>query len=128
MRMKYFLIPLFILVLVGCSAEVSEENLIGGYWIGTAGYKDGEPAGEPNCMPFADGIEFKDEESVYVEAYERDFTYWLEDNNDGIVINFRGEDLGIYLNFYIDKINENEIGLIGKGDIQSEESCYLERQ
>ncbi|WP_164217731.1 hypothetical protein [Virgibacillus sp. YIM 98842] len=107
---------------------MTEEDLIGGYWIGTAGYEDGEPAGEPNCMPFDDGIEFKDKETVYVETYDTDFSYWLEDNGDGIEIHFRGEELGIYLSFYIDKINEDDIGLLGKEDIQSEESCYLERQ
>ncbi|WP_461183767.1 hypothetical protein [Virgibacillus kimchii] len=107
---------------------MTEKDLIDGYWKGTAGYEEGEAVGEPNCMPFDDGIEFKDEETVYVEAYETDFSYWLEENSDGIEIHFRGEELGIYLSFYIDKINEDEVGLLGKGDIQSEESCYLERE
>jgi hypothetical protein len=87
--------------------------------------KIGEPAGEPYCSPVVtDGLEFKDEETVYVEAFEIDFSYWLEDNGDGIEIHFRGEELGIYLSFYIDKISEDEIGLLGKGDIQRKNHVF----
>lgn len=128
-KIKYCLLPLLLIFLIGCSAKVTEEDLIDGYWVATAGYKDGEPEGEPYCSPVVtDGLEFKDEETVYVEAYDTDFSYWLEDNGDGIEIHLRGGKYGHYLSYYIDKITDHEFGLLGKGDIQSEESCYLERQ
>lgn len=126
--MKYYLFPFVFLIMIGCSAEATEDDLIGGYWIGTAGYKDGEPEGDSYCTPFAEGLMFKDEDTVYVEDYDRELEYWLEDNNDGIEIHFRGESAGTYLRYYIDKIDEDEIGLKGIGDLQKKESCYLERQ
>ena len=125
--MKYCIIPLFLLFLIGCSSNITEEDLIGGYWIGTAGYKDGKPVGEPYCVPLViEGLEFKEDGVVYVEDYEEDFEYWLRKSKNGIVLNFRGEHH--YLSYFIDKINDNEIGLTGKGDIQKKESCYLERK
>lgn len=122
-----YLLPLLFIFLIGCSAEITEEDLIGGYWIGTAGYKDGEPEGDPYCLPFIiEGLEFKDESTVYAEDYDRDFEYWLEDSKNGTVINFRGKNH--YVSYYIDMIDEDEIGLTGEGEIQQKESCYLERQ
>jgi hypothetical protein len=128
-KMKYCLLPLLFIILIGCSAKVTEEDLIEGYWVATAGYQDGEPEGEPYCLDVVtDGLEFRSDNTVFVEVYDSDFSYWLEDNGDGIEIHFRGEEFGLYLSYYIDKISENEVGLTGKGDTQSEESCYLERQ
>src|SRR5699024_2944821 len=117
---------LLFLILIGCSPKISEEDLIGGYWIGTAGYKDSKPEGTPNCFPFAEGIEFKDKEIVYIEALDVDYEYWLEKGESGTVINFRGGHH--YLSYYVDKINDNELGLIGEDSFQEGESCYLERQ
>ncbi len=45
-----------------------------------------------------------------------------------MIISFSRNDLGLYLNYYIDKISENEIGLRGVEELQEKESCYLERQ
>lgn len=125
-KVRYFLLPLLFIFLIGCSAEITEEDLIGGYWIGTAGYKDGEPEGDPYCLPFIiEGLEFKDESTVYAEDYDRDFEYWFEERNNRTVIYFSGER--DYRSYYIDKINKNEIGLRGTGS-REKESCYLERQ
>ncbi|WP_461183142.1 hypothetical protein, partial [Virgibacillus kimchii] len=96
-RLSCPFLPLLFTILIGCSANVTKEDLIGGYWVATAGYQDGEPVGESYCFPSVDyGLEFKDEETVYVEAYESDFAYWLEEN-DGMKIEIRGRDHGINL-------------------------------
>ncbi|GAB3808479.1 hypothetical protein [Virgibacillus kimchii] len=123
-KIKYFL-PLFLIILIGCSAEVTEEDLIGGYWIGTAGYTEGEPKGDPYCTPFDEGLEFKDNDTVHVEVNEENMDYWLDERENRDVIYFSGElD---YRSYYIEKLNENEIGLKGTGS-REKESCYLERQ
>ncbi|HLR51454.1 MAG TPA: hypothetical protein VK072_01080 [Candidatus Avamphibacillus sp.] len=117
---------LIFLTFIGCSPKIAEEDLVGGYWIGTAGYKDGKPEGTPYCFPFEEGIEFKDNETVHIEAYDKDYKYWLESDKVGTIINFRGGH--DYLSYYIDKINDDALGLVGEGDFQEGESCYLERQ
>lgn len=125
-KLKYSLTFLILFTLIGCTSKIAEEDLIGGYWIGTAGYKDGKPEGKPYCTPFSEGIEFKNYGTVYVKDRDQDFEYWLEEGKEGLVINFRG---GRYnLSYYIDKISDDELGLIGVGDFQKGESCYLERQ
>ncbi|TXL66747.1 hypothetical protein FHP05_05020 [Cerasibacillus terrae] len=75
-KVKYFITPFIALLLIGCNAKVTEEDLIGDYWVPTAGYKDGEPKGEPyGSSVISEALKFKDENTVYVEAYDRDFTY-----------------------------------------------------
>ncbi|GIO23546.1 hypothetical protein [Oceanobacillus sp. J11TS1] len=128
-RMKYIFYFVILLCLGSCSTIVTEEDLIGGEWKATAGYENGEPVGEPYCLPSVwKGLEFKDKETVYVEAYDSDFSYWIEKSKGGPVIYFQGEDFGIYDKYYIDKINEDEVGLTGKGNLGEGESCYMERQ
>ena len=128
-KLKYFFLPFLALVLIGCSAKVTEEDLIGGFWVATAGYKDGKRNGEPyGSSVITEGLEFKDDETVYVAAYDRDFKYELEKSKEGMMIRFIRTDLGLYLSYYIDKINEDEIGLRGDNELQEKESCYLERQ
>ena len=125
--MKYCHIPLFLLFLIGCSANITEEDLIGGYWVGTAGYKDGKPVGEPYCLTIVtEGLVFKEDGVVYVEEFDEDFEYWLKKNKNGMVLNFRGEHH--YISYIVDKINDNEIGLVGEDDFPKNESCYLERK
>jgi len=126
-KMKYSLLFLLFLILIGCSSKITEEDLIGGYWIGTAGYQDGKPEGEPYCLYYViAGLEFKDEETVYVEGYEKNFEYVLEDGKNGMKIIFSDENH--YDSYYIDKVSENEIGLVGGTEMKKEESCYLEQQ
>src|SRR5690625_1429514 len=122
MKKKIMLIPL-LLLLIGCSQKVTEEDLIGGKWIGTAGYVDGKAEGEPNCYPFQDGIEFKNDDTVYVETYERDFEYRL--NKKGVELAFF--DITRIYNYHIKTIDEDEIVLEGSG-LSKGNSCVLERK
>jgi hypothetical protein len=89
-KIKYFLL-LFLIILIGCSSKVTEEDLIGGYWIGTAGYTEGEPKGDSCCTPFDEGLEFKDNDTVYVEVNEENIEYWLDERENKDVIYFSGE-------------------------------------
>ena len=74
-----------------------------------------------------EGLEFKEDGVVYVEEFDEDFEYWLKKSkHGGMTLNFRGEHH--YLSYFIDKINDNEIGLTGKDDYQKNEACYLERK
>ena len=125
---KYSLLFSILICLVSCSKDdIPKEDLIGGEWIATAGYKDGKPEGEPYCSSsISSGIEFKDNETVYSEEYDRELSYWIEKSEEGPVIYFDGFDFGIYRSYYIEKVNEDEVGL--SGDIREEENCYLERQ
>src|SRR5699024_620809 len=124
-KVKYLPFLLF-LILLTCNAKITEEDLIGGYWIGTAGYKDGKPEGKPYCTPFADGSKFKNKESVYVKTYDENYEYWREEGENGTVIYFRGRHH--YLSYYIDKITDDELGWVRGHDFQKDESWYLERQ
>ncbi|GIO23545.1 hypothetical protein [Oceanobacillus sp. J11TS1] len=123
---KYSLLFSILICLVSCTTdEITEEDLIGGEWIATAGYKDGKPEGESYCSNSVSyGLEFKDEETVYSKAYGSDFYYELEGKKGERAIYLEGI---VYRNFYIEKISEDEIGLIGNGLLEGE-NCYLERQ
>ncbi|HLR52658.1 MAG TPA: hypothetical protein VK072_07285 [Candidatus Avamphibacillus sp.] len=126
MKKKYLLI-LFIIFLAACSEDVTEDYLIGGHWVGTAGYEDEEIEGESQCPPLDEGMEFKDEDTVYIDAYERDFEYWLLENDDRLIIEFYDKNISLR-SYYITRISDDEMGFIGIGDIQNGESCYLERK
>jgi len=52
MKYKLLLIILLPFLLTSCNQKADEEYLIGGNWIATAGYEDGEIKGEPNCHFF----------------------------------------------------------------------------
>jgi len=122
---KLYLATFFLLlsILIGCSKEVTEEDLIGGEWVATAGYKDGEPEGESDCTPSVNsGLGFKDEKTVFLKECESNFKYALEDRKEGLSIYFEGVVHRIY---YIEKISEDEFGLKGT---YNDESCYFERQ
>src|SRR5699024_12800649 len=69
------------LFLTACGQNVTAEDfLIGGTWVATAGYRDGDAEEESNCYPFQDGIEFIDKDTVFIETYGRDFEYQLSEN------------------------------------------------
>ena len=125
--MKPIYLLLFITSLLfifnGCSQKVTEKDLIGGKWIGTAGYVDGKAEGEPNCYPFQDGIEFKDDDTVYVETYEREFEYRL--NKKGVELAFF--DITRSYSYQIKKVDEDELGLEGLG-VSEDNTCILERK
>jgi len=120
---RFLLLFSLFLVLIGCSQKVTEKDLIGGKWIGTAGYVDGEAEGEPNCYPFQDGIEFKDDNTVYVETYERDFEYRL--NQKGVELALF--DISRSYSYQIKKVDEDELALEGLG-VSEDNTCILERK
>src|SRR5690625_1566395 len=107
----------------GCSQKVTEEDLIGGKWIGTAGYVDGKAEGKPNCYPFQDGIKFKNDDTVYVETYERDFEYRL--NKKGVELALF--DISRSYSYQIKKVDEDELALEGLG-VSEDNTCILERK
>jgi len=122
-----YILPLLLLTLLGCGTKITEEDLIGGTWVATAGYQNGEPKGDPYCLDFVmEGLEFKGEDIVYSVYHNEEYTYHLEEKEADtvIVINRKGTDY----HYFIDKINDDEIGLIGDNHYEEEESCYLERK
>src|SRR5699024_8493730 len=125
MRHKLLLLISFAVLLVGCSQQADEDYLIGGNWIATAGYEDGEVKGEPNCNFFEKGLEFKEDEIVYNADWDEDFYYSLSDGNKVTQIAFLSDRAGDF-SYKIHVISENEMVLEGvyltEGD-----SCYLER-
>lgn len=131
MKKKIMLIPL-LLLLIGCSQKVTEEDLIGGKWIGTAGHENGKAKGESNCFPFQDGIEFKDENTVYVERFEREFEYWINEDSD-ITFGDAGSedpspDIGYFFYSYqIKMISKDEVVLEGVYALKND-ACHMERQ
>ncbi|MYL46453.1 hypothetical protein GLV94_12450 [Virgibacillus halodenitrificans] len=122
--MKRIILMLILITLIGCDQKV-EENLEG-KWQATAGYQDGEIKGEPNCYPFEKEIEFKEDNKVYVETYERDFKYWMSDEDGENKIVFNDSGPGLY-SYQIKMLSENEMIITGlnlsEGDV-----CYLKRQ
>jgi len=126
--MKRFYILIFLLfILTACGdEEVTHKDLIGGTWVATAGYEDGEAKGEPNCYPFEEGSEFEDENTVYNTSYERKFDYNINEFDGGLMIEFEGP---ILYSYQIKKISENEIIIKGlKSGSFEDHSCYLERK
>lgn len=114
-------------VLGGCNNDVvKEKDLIGGKWVGVAGYENMEIEGEPLCPPFDKGIEFIDEETVYVEDEDREYSYDLRESEDGMKIELNQSDGNINI-YKIFIEGDNGIGLIGSG-IQKKENCYFERE
>lgn len=129
MRYKFILLLSLLLLLTACNKKADAEYLIGGDWVATAGYEDGEVKGEPNCHYFEEGLEFKDEEKVYNATFDEDFYYFLSDSkNRGKLtkVTFWPEGPGMFV-YNIHVIGENEMAFeIADPDIDL--SCYLERQ
>lgn len=126
--MFFCVLPLIILVLTACTKEVTENDLIGGTWEATAGFEDGEVKGGPNCHPFEEGIEFKNDDTIYNISTDRDFEYWHYEDERDFKIHFEDSRPGQY-NYRIKKISEDEIVLEGLDYSTSKgNSCYLERK
>lgn len=124
MKKVLFHITILFVLLLGCSEDVTDNFLVGGKWVGTAGYEDGEIKGEPNCYPFHIGLEFLDEETVFVEEAKREFTYILDEFEDDQIIEFHDYDNGFDY-YFIEKISDSEFVLKGAGKILSDQSCYF---
>ncbi|HLR52655.1 MAG TPA: hypothetical protein VK072_07265 [Candidatus Avamphibacillus sp.] len=126
------------LFLTACGQNVTEEDfLIGGTWVATAGYQDGEAEEESNCYPFQDGIEFIDKDTVFIETYGRDFEYQLSENKEGPKIIFHDSGPGgesttshhsstTFHRYQINMITEDEIAFEGQS-LAEGNTCYLER-
>jgi len=126
MRNKLLLLIFLLFLLTSCSQKADAEYLIGGNWIATAGYEDGEIKGVPNCHFFEEGLEFKDEDTVYNADFDIDFNYRLSDKNKVTEIDFAHPNSGIFT-YSIHVISENEIGLVLVNP-NVDKSCYLERK
>ncbi|AST96066.1 hypothetical protein [Shouchella clausii] len=81
--MKKLIYCLSLLILVGCRT-ITEEDLIGGTWVATSGYVDGEATGEPDCGQFALGMRFVDEKTLFAgePGEEEAFEYEIRDEID----------------------------------------------
>src|SRR5699024_222855 len=122
----FSVVSILIVILIGCNNLVTTDDLIGGKWVPKSGYKNGEPSGEPVCPPFDKGLEFKDEETVYVENRDKDFEYYLREASYGMEINFLNPN-GEFDFFEIIIENEDNLALIGSGASESY-NCYFERE
>src|SRR5690625_2446115 len=128
----FFFITSLLFIFNGCSQKVTEEDLVGGKWVGTAGHENGKAIGEPNCFPFQDGIEFKDENTVYVERFERVFEYSINESSDITFGDAGPEDASPYTGYslyiYHIKMNgEDEIVLEGLHSY-IDHACHMERE
>src|SRR5690625_848449 len=123
----FFMISILLIILGGCNELVTTDDLIEGKWIPKSGYKDGKATNDkPACPPFDKGIEFKDEETVYVESGDKDFEYYLREASYGMEINFLNPN-GEFDFFEIIIENEDNLALIGSGASESY-NCYFERE
>lgn len=125
MQKRYLYLLAILILLVGCSAKITEDDLIGGTWHATAGYKNGKPEGEPDCLDFiSGGLEFKDENTVHGLEFDEYFEYRIEDRKKGVALSINRN--GVLYSYYIDKVSNDAIGLVGANGSQEDESCYFE--
>lgn len=127
---RFYILMLFIvlLLLVACTKEeVTSDFLLEGKWVATSGYEEGEITGEPMCKHYDQGIEFIDDETVYVKTYDENFDYFYTEGENGQEINFR-RDTGLWQTYYIGKEDENGFTLVGIEELQEGQNCYMERQ
>ena len=114
------------IVLGACDEVITEDQLIGGKWLVTNGYEDGEIGGDPLCPSYDEGLEFIDEEKVYVIDEEKEFSYRLRESDEGMELEFYNPN-GEYEFFTITMENEDAFGLNGSG-ITENRNCYFERE
>ncbi|WP_424475230.1 hypothetical protein [Oceanobacillus kimchii] len=112
-------------LLVGCEEIVTYDYLQEGKWIATAGYKDDENKGEPEC-PVIKGLDFKDENTVYIDHIDEEFEYSLSDERDGQLA-FYSEPLSLRMRFDTIIVDENSMAIEGQGRFE-DQVCYMERQ
>jgi len=123
---QLLLLVIVAIVIGGCGNVITEDQLIGGTWVVTNGYEDGEIGGDPSCRPFDEDLEFIDEENVHVIAQEKDFVYRLRESDEGLEIEFYNPNGEVdFFNITIE--NENAFGLNGAG-IDKTLNCYFERE
>ncbi|MEI3614656.1 hypothetical protein [Pseudogracilibacillus sp. SO30301A] len=122
---RQLLLFMIIIVMGGCGNVITEDQLIGGTWLVTNGYEDGEIGGDPVCPGYEEGMEFIDEEKVYVFAEEKEISYSLSESDEGMEITFfYPNDIDFYK---ITMENEDAFGLNGSG-MSKTRNCYFERE
>jgi|SRR5690625_316649 len=114
------------IVMGSCGNVITEDQLIGGKWILINGYEDGEVGGDSVCPSFDEGMEFIDEEKVYVIAEEEEFVYRLRESDEGMEITFFNPN-GVIDFYKITMENENGFGLNSSG-VSKTRNCYFERE
>jgi len=113
------------LLLAGCSETITREYLLEGNWVAISGYKNGEVEGEPKCN-LIKGLNFKDEETVYVDHIEQDFEYTISDETEGRLELF-SERLNMLMRLDTTIIDED--GMVIEGAFSFDDQvCYMERQ
>ncbi|MFS0750399.1 hypothetical protein [Oceanobacillus sp. 1P07AA] len=124
--MKKVIFLIFILLLlVGCEEYITIDYLQEGNWVATAGYEGGEVDGNPEC-PIIRGLNFIDENMVYIEHIAEEFEYTISEERDG-QISFYSDSLSKRMWFDTTIIDENGIVIEGQGQME-DQVCYLERQ
>ena len=111
---------------IGNSSKITEEDLIGGTWVATAGYKEGKLDGEANCTDYLmEGLKFKQDGVAYVGKLDEEFEYSVKYSEEGTKIIFITKNS--YYSYYIDKISKDEIGLVGGLESLNNHPCYFKR-
>src|SRR5699024_9560835 len=100
------------IVLGSCSEVITEDQLIGGKWLVTNGYEGGEIGSDSVCPSFDGGLEFIDDEKVYVIDEKKEFGYSLSESDEGMEITFFNPNGEIDF-FKISMENEDAFGLNG---------------
>src|SRR5690625_3127472 len=121
---RRLLLLLIVIMMGGCSNVITEDQLIGGTWLVTNGYEDGEIGGDPVCPSYEEGMEFIDEEKVYVIDEDKEFSYILRESDEGMKIEFYNPN-GEMDFFTITMEDEDAFGLNGSGMIKTL-NCYFE--
>lgn len=120
---KIFIPILFISVCIGgCSQKMTEETLMEGTWIATSGYEDGEETGDPDCFRLEDGIQFTNENNVYIATSDKDIEYILSEEDSKITFFHT-----LQYSYRVKKISENKMALEGL-DFSEGRNCVMERR
>ncbi|MFS0750400.1 hypothetical protein [Oceanobacillus sp. 1P07AA] len=124
--MKRIMLSIFILLLlIGCKSEVPKEYLVGGTWVATAGYENGEAEGDPQCHTVI-SMTFKNNNLVYIEYPDQEFEYSFEEDKKDRVI-FYSEYLSLNMRYDIKLIDDDAMAIAGVGGFE-DQVCYMERQ
>lgn len=121
---KLLLLIIVIIAIGGCSNVITEDELIGGKWLVTNGYENEGIGGDPVCPSFDKGLEFIDEEKVYVIDEKKEFGYTLSESKEGMKIIFFNPNGEIDF-FKITMETEDGFGLNGSG-MSKNRNCYFE--
>src|SRR5699024_9327857 len=114
------------IVLGSCSEVITEDQLIGGKWLVTNGDESGEIGGVSVCHSFDGGLEFMDDEKVYVIDEKKEFGYSLSESDEGMEISFFNQ-IGEFDFLKINMEKDDVFGLNDSGIIKTLK-CYFVRE